>query len=219
MRQCGARGPASIFHASLVFAGIALLCAASLVTAQGAGRSAPGLTIDQASRLAQSSSEAIRIRELAVQKSRLAVEEAGAKAWPHVDLQVSGSYLLNPPSGYTVDAGALGAIVIPSLHVDIPMPQQNFTVGAQLHDYFSVAASLTQPLFTWGKIRNAIDAAALQAEAAGTDLVSQRRDIERQVRRAYFSALLAKESETVLRRIADSAAQIVTDRLASLDQG
>ena len=98
-------------------------------------------------------------------------------------------------------------------------PQQDFTVGAQLHDYFSVAATLSQPLYTWGKIRNAVDAAALQAESAGTDLVSQRRDIEREVHRAYFSALLAGESETVLRRITDSAARIVADRQTALDQG
>jgi len=180
---------------------------------------AAGLTIDQASRLAQSSSEAIRIRELAVQKSRLAVDEAAGRAWPHVDLQASGSYLVNPPTGYTVKAGALGAIDIPALGVHTPMPQQDFTIGSQLHDYFSVTASFSQPLFAWGKIRNAIDAAALQVESAGTDLVTQRRDIEREVHRAYYGALLARESETVLRRIADTAAQIVADRQTSLDQG
>jgi outer membrane protein TolC len=47
----------------------------------------------------------------------------------------------------------------------------------------------------------------------------QRRDIEREVCRAYSSALLAQESAKVLRRIADSAAQVVADRQAALDQG
>ena len=56
-----------------------------------------GLTIEQAQRLASTTSEAIRIRELAVQKSRLAVDEAAGKAWPHVDFDASGSYLVNPP--------------------------------------------------------------------------------------------------------------------------
>jgi outer membrane protein TolC len=185
----------------------------------GAALAGPGLTIEQASRLAQSSSEAIRIRDLAMQKSRLAVNEAAGRAWPHVDLQVSGSYLVNPPTGYTVKAGALGAINIPALGVHTPMPVNDFTIGSQLHDYFSVAASLSQPLFTWGKIRNAIDAAALQVESAATDLVTQRRDIEREVHRAYYSAVLAGESETVLRRLADTAGMIVADRQTALDQG
>jgi len=180
-----------------------------------AAQDVQGLTIEEASRLAQSSSEAIRIRELAVQKSRLAVDEAASQALPHVDMQASTSYLVNPPIGYTVTAGTLGG---PPL-IPFKLPLQDITIGSQLHDYFSVGASLSQPLFAWGKIRNAIDAAALQVDAAGTDLVSQRRDIERAVRRAYFGALLAGESEKVLRRIAESAAQIAADRQTALDQG
>jgi outer membrane protein TolC len=200
----------------IALAVIALAAVPAALPAQGI----QGLTLEEASRLALSSAEAIRIRELAVQKARLAVAEATGRAWPHVDLLVSGSYLVNPPTGYTVKAGALGAIVIPApFNIHTPMPQNDFTIGAQLHDYFSVSASLSQPLFTWGKIRNAIDAAGLQVEAAGTELVRQRRDIERDVRRAYHSALLAGESEKVLRRIAESSALIVSDRRTALDQG
>ena len=99
------------------------------------------------------------------------------------------------------------------------MPAQDFTVGAQLHNYFSFAATVSQPLFTWGKIRNAIDAAALQVDSAGSDLVAQRRDIQREVRRAYYSALLARESVKVLQGIVETAAQVVADRQAALDQG
>jgi outer membrane protein TolC len=201
--------------AAIAIAGIALAAASHTLAAQDI----QSITVEQASRLAQSSVEAIRMRELAVQKARLAVDEAAGRAWPHVDLQVSGSYLVNPPSGYTVKAGALGAIDIPALSVHTPMPQNDFTIGAQLHNYFSITASLSQPLFTWGKIRNAIAAAALRVDAAGTDLVGQRRDIERDIRRAYFSALLAGESEKVLRRIAESAALIVADRRIALDEG
>ena len=196
---------------AIAVAGIALAAASPSLAAQDI----QGITVEQASRLAQSSVEAIRMRELAVQKARLAVDEAAGGAWPHVDLQVSGSYLVNPPSGYTVKAGALGG---PPL-IPLSLPLEDFTIGAQLHDYFSVSASLSQPLFTWGKIRNAIEAAALRVDAAGTDLVGQRRDIERDVRRAYFSALLAGESEKVLRRIAESAALIVADRRIGLDEG
>lgn len=199
----------------LAFACLVSLCGAAPVGAQ----QAQGLTIDQALRLASAASQAIRIRELAVQKSRRAVDEAAGKAWPHVDLDASGSYLVNPPPGYTVLAGSLGVISIPALGVHIPMPTQDFNVGAQLHNYFSFAATVSQPLFTWGKIRNAIDAAALQVDSAGTDLLAQRRDIQREVRRAYYSALLARESVTVLQGIANAAAQVVADRQAALDQG
>jgi outer membrane protein len=206
----GVQGLRSLSCACVVF-----FCAAAPALPQ----QGTGLTLEEAQRLARTSSEAIRIRELAVQKSRLAVDEARGKALPHVDLEASVSYLVSPPTGYTVAAGSQGAISVPALGVHTPIPLENFTIGAQPYDYLSIAATLSQPLFTWGKIRNAIDAAELQVDSAGTDLVTQRRDIEREVHRAYFSALLAQESAKVLRTIADAAAQVVADRQTALDQG
>jgi len=151
-----------------------------------------------------------------VRRARLAQREAEARAWPHVDLQASGSYLVNPPTGYTVKAGALGVLPPP---FNLPMPTSDFSIGAQPYDYFSVAATLSQPLFTWGRIRAAIDAAQLQVQSAATDLVAQRRDIEREVHRAYFGALLAQESAEILAALSETAAQIVAERQAALDAG
>jgi outer membrane protein len=191
---------------------------------------ATGLTLEEACALARQNSEEVHLRELAVQKSRRALEEAGSRALPHVDLQASASYLVHPPQGYTVGAGTLGALTpkIPAGALGNPapiplgsfaIPPQDFNVGAQLHNYFTATASLSQPLFTWGKIRNAIDLASLGAESAGTDLTAQQRDIDRDVHRAYFSVLLARDSETVLRRIRNTAAEIATDKQKSFDEG
>jgi len=203
-----------------------LLCAALPGVAQ-----TMELTLDDAYTLARRSSEAVHLKELAVQKSRLALAEAGSRALPHVDLQASASYLVNPPQGYTVAAGSLGTLSseIPAnspLHNPVPIPlgsfvipPQDFNVGAQLHNYFTATASLSQPIFTWGKIRNAIDLASLDVESAGTELIAQQRDMDREVHRAYFSVLLALDSETVLRRIRDTAAEIAADRQKSFDQG
>ena len=168
--------------------------------------------------LARKSSEAIRLSKLALEKSRLPWGGAG-EAVPHVDLQASASYLVNPPPGYTVPAGALGSIPIPPTYpTTLPIPPNNFNVGAALHNYFSLTASLNQPLFTWGKIRNAIDLASLQVDAAGTDVIARQRDIERRST-AYFGALLARRSQEVLQRIRDTAAEMVADRQKSFDQG
>jgi len=185
------------------------------------------LTLDDALSLARRSSEAVRISQLSVEKSRLAVSEARGRMLPHVDLQASASYLVNPPPGYTVAAGALGSPVIPpnalgpgSPAIPLgPIPQSPFNVGAALHDYFTLSAALTQPLFTWGKIRNAIDVASLQADASATELSARLRSIDREVRRAYDALILARESQKVLRRITDTAADIVADRQKSLNDG
>ncbi len=191
---------------------------------------ADGLTLSQATQLALQGTEAVRLRELALQKARLAVQEATAAALPHLDLQASASYLVNPPQGYTVKAGSLGSFTpeIPAHAIGNPtaiplgtftIPQSDFTIGSQQHDYFSVTASLAQPLFTWGKIQAAIDLAALAADSAANDLAAQRRDIRREVHRAYFAALLAGQSADVLQGLRDTAAQIVTDRQKAVEDG
>ena len=213
------------FARRLACLGALLAASASLAAAQ------TPLTIGQAYDLSRSASEAVSLKQLALQKSRLAVNEAASRLWPHIDLEASASYLVNPPTGYTVKAGALGTIAptIPAgspLHnpVAIPLgtftlPENDFTIGAQLHNYFAASATLSQPLFTWGKIKNAIDLASLQVDAAGNDLAAQKRDIDREVHRAYFGALLAQDSLAVLQRIRDSAAATAADRQTALDQG
>jgi outer membrane protein TolC len=203
---------------------------ACLAMAAGALHAA-ALTLDEAYSLSRTASEAVALKELAVQKARLTVNEAASRLWPHVDLQASASYLVNPSQGYTVKAGSLGTIApaipagSPLLNpVAIPLgsftlPANDFTIGAQLHNYFAASASLAQPLFTWGKIKNAIDLAGLQADAAGNDLVAQKRDIDREVHRAYFGALTAQDSLAILQRIRDAAAATAADRQSSFDQG
>jgi outer membrane protein len=191
--------------AVLLFFCLAPLCG---ITAQAT----TVLTLDQAYELTRKSSEAVRARELALQKARLGVGEAGSAGLPHIDLQSSVSYLVNPPPGYTVKSGQL-------TKSPILIPTNDTTIGAALHNYFSAEAKLSQPIFTWGKIRNAMDLASLQVDAAGTDLVAQQRDIDRQVHAAYFSALLARDSAKVLARIRDTAAQVAEDRQRSLDNG
>jgi len=189
------------------------------------------LSLEQAYALARNNAEAVRAKELSLQRSRLSLSEARSRALPRLDLQASASYLVNPPKGYTVSAGELGSLTpaIPALALGtnpnpIPLgtftiPPKDFTIGAQEHNYLSFALSFTQPLFTWGKIINAIDLASLQTDAAGADLVTQQRDIDREVHRAYFGALLAERSEKILRRIRDIASEVLADRRKALEQG
>jgi outer membrane protein TolC len=193
-----------------------LLAAAPLVPAP------PPLTLEEASELARQGSEVVRLKDLAVQKSRLALDEAGSRVWPHVDLQASASYLPKPPKGALVPANSLSVkLPSPPLPPSPPLtfPTTDAYIGGEQHQYISLTATLSQPLFTWGKISNAVEVARLQVEAAGTDLAAQRLDIDREVHRAYFSTLLAQESQRVLARLRDTAAEVVADRQKSFDDG
>jgi len=71
------------------------------------------LSLEEALALSEDNAEALRIRELAVEKNRLRVNEARAKTLPRVTLEASGSYLANPPEGITVKAGELGSFTLP----------------------------------------------------------------------------------------------------------
>jgi outer membrane protein TolC len=201
----------------------ALACMLLLCIAMPLMPQSVALSLEEAYALTRKSSEALRLKELSLQKSRLALDEAGSRAWPHVDFQASASYLARPPQGYTVPKGSLGSIPYPDPPAtpvtQILLPPDDLTIGAQQHNYFTATASLSQPIFTWGKIRNAIGLAALGVDAAGTELVSQQREIDREVHRAYFGALLAGESESVLKRIRDTAAEMASERQSSFDKG
>jgi outer membrane protein TolC len=206
---------------------LALSAAASAQISAAGDAQSSSLTLDQALALARRNSEALQISQIALEKSQAALGEARGKALPHVDVAASGSYLVNPPPGYTVDAGALGTLTIPAnkLYYGSPavplgaIPPSPFNVGASLHNYFSFTATLNQPLFTWGKIKNAINLASLQEEDAGTDLSATQRAIERQVRGSYFGALLAHRSQDALKRMRDEIAAIVADRQKAFDEG
>jgi outer membrane protein TolC len=197
----------------------------------GAPVQAVALTIDWAYDLADKASEAIRIKALALAKSRLAAREAMGRALPKVDLQASASYLTNPPQGYTIAAGSFGSInpeipagSIPMVPVAIPLgtfllPEEDVNVGAQTHNYISLTVTLSQPIFTWGKIKNAIDAAALQADLAAVELAAQGRDIRREVHKAYFGALLAARSREILDRLLLTAEEVVRERETAFNAG
>ena len=207
------------------------LVAAALLVAAPMAAAAEGISLDQAVALALRGADAVRLRELAAQKARLAVDEAVAKALPQVGLQASASYLVNPPQGYTVSAGQLGSFTptippnklgpgSPAVSLGtLSIPETDFNIGAQQHDSFSLSASLSQPLFTWGKISGAIDLASLAADLAGNDLAAARRDIQREVTRAWDGALLAAGSAEVLARLKDTAAEVVSDRQKAFDDG
>jgi outer membrane protein len=177
------------------------------------------LSLQDAYGRARASSEALRIRVHAVEKTRSAVGQAASRIWPHVTLDGSASYLVNPPRGVSVSKGQLGTITIPSVGA-VSVPTSDLVLFNDTPSfYYKVSLILTQPLFTWGRIKNAIDAAALQVEAVSSDLVRQERDLDREVNRAYFSALAARESTRILTDIRDAVAGISQDRHTSFDDG
>ena len=108
-----------------------------------------------------------------IRKAALDVSDAKAGYAPTIDLTVTGSYIANPIDPIRINLGD---------YIDTRtygVPNDYVTVyGGQESMYYQFQLSLTQPIFTWGKITNAVrlyqkvyDARVLQMD----DAISQAR--------------------------------------------
>jgi len=190
----------------------ALLLAAIVVPA--AVPAAPrALSLAEAFRLADANAEAIRIRVLQAGRCDAALTEARSRRYPRLALELSASYLANPPEGITVHQGELATVPIV-----IPSEDLVFVEDAE-STYYRLGATLTQPISTSGKIAAGIRLAELDREAAAAELDRERRDIRRETARAYHGAVLAARSLPLLQAMRAASADIVADRNASFAEG
>jgi outer membrane protein len=199
---------------------LAAACIAGAALPQGLAADPVQLSIDKALSLAREGSEAVRIKELGAAKAGDRLAQVRARAFPSISLEASGSWLANPPEGITVKAGELGTIPLPVPPFSMPLPSTDivFVPDAE-HTYFKADLSLSQPLFTWGKIAAAIAISEREVAAAGAELAGQRRDTARQAHAAYFGALLAERSLDLLAGMRTAAQAVLEDRQRAFEEG
>jgi outer membrane protein len=196
-------------HAPVAAAALLALLAAPIAV-----RAEPRpLSLAEALRLADENSEAVRIRTLQAGASDAAVDEARAARLPRISLEASASYLANPAEGITVHRGELATVP-----VVIPEEDLVFVEDAE-STYYKLGATLTQPLYTSGKIAAGVRLAELDRAAAGTELDRQRREVRRETSRGYHAAVLAARSLPLLEAMRMAYLDIAADRRASFEEG
>jgi len=176
------------------------------------------LSIGEALELAATSSDSVRARAGSVTAAQAASDAARAAFLPKISGSVSAAWLVNPPTGVSLSAGELGSLPPALGGALIPAEDITFIDDAK-STYFKGNITLTQPIFTWGKIGSAAALAALEAEIAQAGLDAALINAKRQVEASYFAALFCRESKKSLTEIRDLAASIVSDRKLALDQG
>ena len=199
----------------------ALLLLAQLAAPGGflAQAQAQPLSLQEALRLADRASDAVRIRALQAGKSDAALAEARAQRLPRLALEASASYLANPPEGISVKRGELGTILLPPATV-ITLPENDLVFVEDAEPtYYKLGATLTQPLYTSGKIGAGIRLAELDRAAAAAELDRQRREVRRETARAYHGAVLAGRSLPLLEAMRAAYADVASDRRASFSEG
>jgi outer membrane protein TolC len=116
-------------------------------------------TFEQLRNLLLQNNPSIRAQQQELVRSFLDVKDARAAYWPSIDLEMSGTYMMNPP---------LGPITLSSEDLlsglDWPAGFTPTATGGYINLYdgmektlYNFSLSLTQPLFTWGKISKSVE--------------------------------------------------------------
>ncbi len=84
---------------------------------------------------------------------------------------------------------------------------------------FELTLQLSQPLYTWGKLKGSVDLAALQLEVSKAELAEVQRRLHQDLHKAYFTGVLARDSARLLERILDILVEIEQDSRRAFDLG
>ncbi len=178
------------------------------------------LSLKTAINLAMKESKSIKLKEIDFRSADLAYKEERTNLYPKVELEASSSYLTNPKKGVTIHKGEFGFAPSVNSEFPIPFPDRDYVlVEDQKHTYFKITAKLTQPLFTWNKIKNAIEIARIQRDLKFEELRKEKREIKKQVKTLYYSVLLSSMSYKQLQKIEKIEEEIVKDKTNLYSEG
>lgn len=128
----------------------------------------------------QSSNTTLRKADQQIIQSNLDVKDAKAAYQPTIDLTLTGTYMPNPPiDRITISANQLSSILGLDTLGYTPVGYYTLYDGME-STYYNAAISLTQPLFTWGKIpqsvklyQNIADISVIQREDTENQLTAE----------------------------------------------
>ncbi|MBT3272838.1 MAG: TolC family protein, partial [Spirochaetales bacterium] len=185
-----------------------------------AAQDKPPLSMTEASGLARENSRELSIENLEIAKAAAGIREAKAGRGPQVKIQGSGSYMTNPMEGFKIEKGAFGYAPTPQSEAPIALPDQDYVLMEDAENtYFRITTTLSQPVFTFGKLANAVQAAELELRVSETEYETTDTRIQRDLRRAYFGVVFADETTDMLKKAENTAAAIVADREQAFTEG
>ncbi len=123
------------------------------------------------------------------ERSKLDVKDAYAGLGPTIDLQVSGTYMLNPPidTVYVNVDDIMNSIQWPDGVKPAGSGQYVKVFDGMEDTLYNFQLSLTQPIFTWGKLKNAIELYKQVSEIKKTQIDSKQQQLETELRTRLVS--------------------------------
>lgn len=147
-------------------------------------------------------------------RSVLDVADARAGMGPKIDLQVSGIYMTNPPVGkITVDVDdIINAIQWPSGYKPNQTGQYITLYDGMENTFYNFQLTMQQPVFTWGKLANAVKLYEAVSRVKELQFVSKRKQLNTELETrlmslwylSQLSRILAEEKTYAERMVACS---------------
>lgn len=210
-----------LFHA--VLTACLLWQAAGLVTAQSNADSraiAESYTLADAVAEARANSLRLERARAEVDRAEASLDAAEAELNPSISFSGSASFLGNPPEGVAIQPGDLGTVTEPGSTFPLPVPEQRIVLVPDAENtFYRLGTTLSQPVFTWGRLRNGVRAAEAGRSVAVWELTGAEKELERSVAERYFAVRLAEQSVALLSEAEEILARVTEDRRRAFDAG
>jgi len=178
------------------------------------------LTLEEAQHEAIRHSHELALARFDFEEAQTDVDAARAARRPSIDSQITASYMTDPGEGIAIERGELGTVPTPDATFPEPFPDTDIELMPDPEStFYQLQASLEQPLFTWGKLRDGVAAAEIGREIARIELQDTRSELEADVRNAYFGVAVADQSVEVLSELEDMFETIAADRERAYEEG
>ncbi len=186
----------------------------------GSGVPAEPLTLDEAVAASREASQAVERARLDIAAAVAGRRQARASFGPRVDANAGAAYSTNPPEGITIATGAFGTVTDPTSTFPTRVPDRPIVLVPDPDNVgFSATMGIEQPIFTWGKLTAAQDAAAAALDASMARHNESVRELRRSVTLAYAGVAAGRESVPLVEEITGMLESRALDAARRLDAG
>ena len=144
-----------------------------------------------------------------VVQAKLDTKDAKANYHPTIDLTVSGSYIINPIGPITVNASELG----------LPYNQYITLYKGMENTLYQTSLSLQQPIFTWGKIKNGVNALTEVESVRSLQITDTENQLTAELKTRLAANYYMDEIITLLNEQKSYADRLVQIAYAANEQG
>ncbi len=178
------------------------------------------LTLGEAVAGAREASQSVERARLEIDAAVAGRRQARASFGPRVDANVGAAYATHPPEGITIPTGAFGTVTDPTSTFPTRVPDRPIVLVPDPDNVgFSATMGIEQPVFTWGKLTAAQDAATAALEASMARHDQSVRELRRTVTLAYAGVAAGRESVPLVEEVVAMLESRVADATRRLEAG